>query len=83
MRIYLLGGGALYLLALSVALYRGQRRLAATTLAQMVEGGEDLDDETRLHLEAARRAVLLRGLGVVAVMAVALVLTLYMLENLL
>lgn len=83
LRIYLLGGGAIYLVVLSISLYRGQRRLAATTAAAMVEDGEDLDPETALHLERARRAVLWRGLGVVAVMAVALLLTLYMLENLL
>ncbi len=83
LRIYLLGGGALFLVALSVSLVRGQRRLADATAAEMARDGDPLDPETVAALDRARRSVLLRGLGVVAVMACALVLTLAMLESLL
>lgn len=83
LRIFLLGGGGLFLVAMTWIMVRAHERAAASTqreLERLTHG------EGRSHvleqIRRARRVALLRGLGVVAVMAGGLVLTSIMLESL-
>lgn len=84
LRFFLLGGGGLFLIAMTWTMVRSHSRAALATLREL----ERLDDcETRLdaleQVRRARRTALLRGLGVIAVMAGGLGLTTLMLESLL
>ena len=82
LRWFVLGGGMLFLVVLTALMLRAHARGAEATLraAQDLE----LDEETLAeHVRQARRGALARGLGVIGVMAAALILTLLMLENLL
>jgi hypothetical protein len=84
LRIYMLGGGGLFLLAMTWLMLRAHAQGAATTLAELRELNEEADAERLAgHVRAARRAALWRGLGVVAVMAGGIILTVVLLENLL
>jgi hypothetical protein len=84
LRFFLLGGGGLFLVAMTWAMVRVHGRAALTTmreLEQLTEG--EARAEAMQHVRRARRAALARGLGVVAVMAAGLALTTIMLESLL
>jgi hypothetical protein len=84
LRIYMLGGGGLFLLAMTWVMVRSHGAGAATTLRELAEFNEGADQESlATHVRRAQRAALLRGLGVVAVMAGGIILTVVLLENLL
>jgi len=85
MRVFLLGGGGLFLLALTWTMMVSHRRAAQETFGELARIYGD-DAEARAEAERlvadATRAGLLRGLGVIAVMAGALALTVFILESL-
>ncbi|MCA9684455.1 MAG: hypothetical protein KC457_19835, partial [Myxococcales bacterium] len=93
-RWFLLGGGALFILAMTMMIWRNQKRLEAQTSAALglVAGApgesviDQLDEDTfadqSLAIMQARRQVLTRGVLTVALMTAALLLTLAMLESL-
>jgi hypothetical protein len=84
LRIFLLGGGGLFLFMMTWAMVRAHGRAAATTLKELERLTEGTAREQAWkHVRRARRAAFVRGLGVVAVMAAGLVLTTIMLESLL
>lgn len=82
LRIFLLGGGGLFLAAMTLLMVRAHGRVARSTLREL----ERLTPEAHVRVAAevarARRAALLRGMGMVAVMAAGLVVTTVMLESL-
>ena len=84
-RWYLLGGGAVFLAMLAGLMIRSHARGAETTLRGINEHADQVDADhlasLRDEVGRARRAATLRGFGVLAIMAVALVMTVVMLEN--
>lgn len=82
-----LGGGAAFLGLLLGLMLRSHRRAAAATLREIRRIEDDSDGteipELRAHVDRAIRTGLLRGLGFVLMMALGLVLTVMLLENLL
>ncbi|MFO0636446.1 MAG: hypothetical protein U0168_26750 [Nannocystaceae bacterium] len=85
MRVFLLGGGALFLGAMTLGMIRSHRRAAAATLAEL--GSDAAADPQgyaalRQQVQAAARAGILRGLGVVAIMVGGIALTMFILESL-
>jgi hypothetical protein len=83
LRWFLLGGGALFLLAMVIAMSAAHASSARKTLVEL----DNISDEERAllesHVRGARRGALVRGMGVIVVMAGGLVLTVLMLETLL
>lgn len=84
LRVYMLGGGGLFLLAMTIAMIRAHAAAAASTTAEL-QRLDGVSDETEIvgEVERARRAALVRGFGVIAIMAAGLLLTTFMLESLL
>ena len=83
LRIFLLGGGALFLAAMTVLMIRSHDRDATATLEELQCLNEGVErEQLEAHVHAARRAALLRGLLVVGMMAVGLVSASLLLENL-
>ena len=84
MRWVLLGGGGLFLALMTLTMVRAHAKGAAATVAAL---GRIEDEEARADAEVAvgqaQRAAFLRGLVVIAVMALALAGTTLMLESLL
>jgi hypothetical protein len=84
LRFFLLGGGGLFLLAMTLTMARTHAAAAAATMAELERiGSMDESLDAAREVARARRAALWRGLAVVAVMAAGLVLTTVMLESLL
>ena len=84
LRVFLLGGGGLFLLAMTWTMVRAHGRAALATQHELeLQAEGDERHHAAEHVRRARRAALLRGLGLVAVMAGGLVLTTIMLESLL
>lgn len=84
LRVYLLGGGGAFLLAMTLVMLRSHGRGAETTLLELQDHEEGIDREALIaHLRRARRDALVRSFGVLAVMAGTLVATVLLLENLL
>lgn len=84
MRGVLLGGGGLFLVLMTLTMMRAHARGAASTLealARIDDEGER--DDAKAEVGRAKRAALLRGLGVIAVMALALIGVTILLESLL
>lgn len=85
MRVLLLGGGALFLGAMTLGMIRSHRRAAAATLAELgSDAAADPEGYAALQkqVEAAARAGIWRGLGVVAIMIGGIALTMFILESL-
>jgi hypothetical protein len=84
LRWFVFGGGGLFLAAMTALMLRSHGRAARRTLEELKTlAPDDEHGEIADHVRAALRAALLRGAGVIAVMAVGLVLTIILLENLL
>jgi hypothetical protein len=81
LRVFVFGGGGLYLLAITVLMLRSQSRDASATLAELQSLSEGPERERlELGVRQARRATMARGLVVVLVMAVGLVVAVLALE---
>ena len=81
LRWVLLGGGGLFLLAMTLVMFRALDRGAAQTRAELASIAAEGDGDLVLaHVDRARRAAMVRGLGLVAIMAGALFLSVMMLE---
>jgi hypothetical protein len=84
LRWFLLGGGGLFLAVMTALMLRSHARAAERTLRELQSlVGKEERVEMAQHVRAALRGALLRGAGVIAVMASALVLTVMLLESLL
>ncbi len=86
MRVFLLGGGGLFLVVLTWLMIRSHRVAAQVTfgeLARMYGNDPQQRAEAERLVAEATRAGLVRGLGVIAVMVGALALTVFILESLL
>jgi hypothetical protein len=84
LRTVLLGGGGLFLLAMTLTMVRSHTRAARATMTELQRLTEgEARVEIRAHVDRARRAALVRGLGMVAIMAAGLVLATVVLESLL
>ncbi len=84
MRWVLLGGGGFFLLLMTLTMMRSHAQGAKATaeaLSRITD--EDTRADAELAVTQAKRAALFRGLGVIAVMALALMGTTLMLESLL
>ena len=82
-RWILLGGGGLFLVLMTLTMMRAHARGATSTLAELEQiTDEDSRAEAELTVRQAQRAALLRGLGVIAVMAAALAGATLLLESL-
>ncbi len=83
LRILMLGGGALFLAAMTVLMIRSHNRDATATLEELQCLNEGVERERiEAHVQQARRAALGRGLLVVFSMAVGLCSAMLLLENL-
>jgi hypothetical protein len=84
MRIFLLGGGALFLGAMAIGMIRSHRRAAAVTLEELRREVDD-DPGVQAKLEAqvrqATRAGILRGFAVIGIMVGGIALTMFILER--
>jgi len=95
LRWFLLGGGALFLAAMTAVMVANHARAARATLAVLETSGEPTGPDApeapeapeamdpRRAARVAARAALARGFGIIAIMAGGLVLTAVMLESLL
>jgi hypothetical protein len=84
MRIFLLGGGGLFLIAMTFAMMRAHADAAKATMAAIERLGDvEASLEAANDLARSRRAAFWRGVAVIAVMAGGLLLTTIMLESLL
>lgn len=83
MRVFLLGGGLVFLGTMAASMVRSHRRAAALTLAEITRQETDAGQREQLAREVrtASRAALARGFGVIAIMFAALVLTVFILES--
>jgi hypothetical protein len=85
MRVFLLGGGGLFLVLLTFFMVRSHRVAAQVTfgeLSRMYGNDPEARAEAERLVADATRAGLLRGLGVIAIMVGALALTVFILESL-
>lgn len=85
MRVFLLGGGGLFLGAMAFGIVRSQRRAAAQALAEVRrERGPDPQEAAQLegHIRSAARAGIARGFGVLGIMVGGIALTMFILERL-
>lgn len=84
MRIFLLGGGALFLGAMAVGMVRSHRRAVDLTLAELRRDA-DGDPAAQAALEAqvhrAARAGIARGFAVIGIMVGGIALTMFILER--
>jgi hypothetical protein len=81
LRIFVFGGGALYLISMTVLMLRTQSRDAAATLAEMRSLAQGDERETlEQGVRQARRATMARGVLVLLVMAAGLVIAVLALE---
>ncbi len=84
MRGVLLGGGGLFLLLMTLAMMRTHAKGAESTLAALAKiSDEEERADAKAEVSRAKRAAFMRGLGVIAVMALALVGVTILLESLL
>ncbi len=84
MRWFLLGGGGLFLMLMTATMMRAHATAASATMDTLRKiSDREQREEAAAAVSAAKRAALLRGLGVIGVMAAALVLATVMLESLL
>ncbi len=84
MRVFLLGGGALFLGAMAVGMIRSHRRAADVTLGELrLDTAMAPDERAELEgeLRRAARAGMLRGFGVIGIMASGIALTMFILER--
>lgn len=85
MRVFLLGGGGLFLALLTWGMVASHRRAAQMTFGELARAyGHDpaMRAEAERLVADATRAGLLRGLGVISIMVGALALTVFILESL-
>lgn len=83
MRIFLLGGGGLFLAAMTVMMLRSHARAAASTMAELARSTDARGRaDVALAVQKAKREALLRGLAVILVMATSLVIATILLERL-
>jgi len=85
MRVFLLGGGGLFLVLLTWFMVRSHRVAAQVTfgeLSRMYGHDPEAQAEAERLVADATRAGLVRGLGVIAIMVGALALTVFILESL-
>lgn len=82
LRIFLLGGGGLFLAAMTWSMVRAHAKAAERTTRALEQLGERAEVGLAQDVARARKQALARGLGVVVVMAAGLVLTTIMLESL-
>lgn len=80
-RVFLLVGGGLFLMAMTFAMARSHAKDAAATMAELsaVTDGEERE-ELALHVERARRSALWQGLLIIVLMAAGIACTLVTLE---
>jgi hypothetical protein len=83
MRIFLLGGGAIFLATMAFGMIRSHSRTAEQTLAEL---RQDAGDATQLaelehQIHAAARAGILRGFGVIGIMVGGIALVMFILER--
>lgn len=82
LRFVLLGGGGLFLAAMTYFMVRSHGAAAEATLRELSSLPDDGERDLAVDaVKRAKRQALFRGLGVIAVMAAALVLTTVMLES--
>ncbi len=85
MRVFLLGGGALFLSVMALGLVRSHERAAVATLAELSRDHDPADRRGLAELEAqvraASRAGIARGIGVIGIMVAGLALTMFILES--
>lgn len=85
MRVFLLGGGALFLGAMAVGIIRSHRRAAAQAVAELrSDRGQDPQELARLEagIRSAARAGIGRGFAVLGIMVGGIALTMFILERL-
>lgn len=82
MRIFLIGGGGLFLVAMTVLMARSHAHDAEATLRELrsMSEGEELE-QLEAHVGQARRAALLRGLIMIVMMAGAIAGAVLLLES--
>ncbi|MCR9163328.1 MAG: hypothetical protein ACE37F_34890 [Nannocystaceae bacterium] len=84
MRGVLLGGGGLFLALMTFTMMRSHAKGAESTMAALAKiTDEDERADARAEIGRAKRAALMRGLGVIIVMALALIGVTILLESLL
>ena len=85
MRVFLLGGGALFLSMMAAGLAKSHARAAEATLVELRRDFDPADRRGLAELEAqvraASRAGIARGLGVIAIMVGGIALTMFILES--
>lgn len=70
MRIFLLGGGGLFLVAMTILMIRSHSRDAEATLRELKTLNQGVERELlEAHVEQARRSAMLRGLLMIVMMA--------------
>ncbi len=84
MRVFLLGGGLVFLAAMASSMISSQRRASELTLAELRSQEPDPAARAAItrEIHAASRAAIARGFGILAMMFAALVLTVFILESL-
>jgi hypothetical protein len=81
LRIFVFGGGGLFLVAMTVLMLRSHARDASATLVELQGLSEGVERESlELGVRQARRASMVRGVVVIVVMAVGLVIAVLALE---
>ncbi len=81
LRIFVFGGGGLYLLAMAVVMLRGHARDADATLTDLQDLAEGMErEQLEREVRQARRATMTRGLFVLVSMAIGLVIAVLALE---
>ncbi len=84
MRGVLLGGGGLFLVLMTLTMMRSHAKGAESTMAALAKTtDEDEQADARADVARAQRTALMRGLGVIVVMALALIGVTILLESLL
>ena len=84
MRVILLGGGGAFLLLMTLTMMRSHAQGARSTMAALARiTHEDERADAELEVARAKRTALLRGLGVIAVMALSLLGVTLLFESLL
>jgi hypothetical protein len=83
LRIFVFGGGGLYMIAMTVLMLRTQSRDASATMAELQSLSDGSERETlEQGVRQARRATMARGMIVMLVMAAGLVIAALALETL-
>jgi hypothetical protein len=85
MRIFLLGGGGIFLSVMAMGLVKSHERAAMATLAELRRDFDPADvrglAELEAQVRAAARAGIARGLGVIGIMVMGIALTMFILES--